>query len=62
MPHDPKPTHSNGNARPFSEGAVNRGGINTNPSSLLSRPAPPQPYKPASSGSAGPVSKGPRSR
>jgi hypothetical protein len=58
MAREPKPIQSNGKSRPFSEGMVNRGGINTNPSSFLSRPAPPQPYKPASSGNTGSASKG----
>jgi len=33
-----------GNVVPIAEGVTNRGGINTNPSAALSRPAPPQPY------------------
>jgi len=31
-------------SRPITEGVTNRGGINTDPSAALSRPAPPQPY------------------
>lgn len=59
MTRDPKSVQSNGKSRPISEGVVNRGGINKNPaSSFVSRPAPPQPYKPASSGDAGAAPKG----
>lgn len=41
-----------GKSRPLPESRVERGGINKNPSAALTRPAPPQPYKPASSGAA----------
>lgn len=34
----------------ISGGITDKGGVNTNPSAALSRPAPPQPYKPQSSG------------
>lgn len=49
MSYDQKPNTGNGQVRPISEGVTNRGGVNTNPSASLSRPAPPQPYKPQQS-------------
>lgn len=58
MARDPKPAQADGERRPISEGIVNRGGINDNPSALLSRPAPPQPYRPADADNAGSSSKG----
>jgi hypothetical protein len=54
MTRDPKLTHLDGISRPnrpILEGVENRGGINTNPTTSLSRPPPPQPYKPATSAS-----------
>jgi hypothetical protein len=44
--------------QPITEGAEKRGGLNTNPSAALSRPAPPQPYKPNSNSSTGSKSSG----
>jgi hypothetical protein len=59
MSRDRKPTRPDNNSRPFAEAPVNNGGINTNPSSLLSRPAPPQPYRPAATpGNDGAASDG----
>lgn len=43
--------------RPLKEGGTERGGVNPNPSASLSRPAPPQPYKPALTGYSGSASK-----
>lgn len=51
MARDPKSTYTKGVSqptRPISEGVENRGGININPTTSLSRPPPPQPYKPSS--------------
>lgn len=49
---------SNGKSRPITESRVERGGINKNPSAMLTRPAPPQPYKPAPSSGPGSKVKG----
>ena len=45
MARNTKSVSSNSKSRPITEGLTNRGGVNTNPSAALSRPAQPQPYK-----------------
>ena len=47
MTREPTQQTANGKSRPISESRVERGGLNYNPSASLSRPAPPQPYKPS---------------
>ena len=49
MSNSPKPAAGSSTSRPITEGITNKGGVNTNPSAALSRPAPPQPYKPQAS-------------
>ncbi len=53
MARKPMTSTTNDENRPIREGISNRGGINQNPSSMLTRPAPPQPYKPSSSTDSG---------
>lgn len=50
MADSPKVIKVFGKSRPLPESRVERGGINKNPSAALSRPAPPQPYKPTATG------------
>ena len=58
MSRNPKTQPSNSNSRPIAESRIERGGINQNPSASLSRPAPPQPYKPSSPERTGGTTKG----
>lgn len=58
MAREPKNSILNSKSRPISESRIERGGINHNPSALLSRPAPPQPYKPSSGGTTPTPPKG----
>ena len=37
-------------ARPITEGISKKGGLNTGPSQIQTRPAPPPPFRPATSG------------
>jgi len=57
MKHDPKYPHPEKRIRPISGSFEQRGGINTNPSAMLSRPPPPQPYGPAPSKNGGKTTK-----
>ena len=54
MAREAGPMSSSGKSRPIPEGRVERGGINMNPSLMLTRPEPPQPYKPTPAATAQP--------